>query len=53
MHDTDYQRNHLVTSDPRFVDALIGAYNTDGGIIGELRYVAAKVTAGATAVSAT
>jgi hypothetical protein len=33
-----------VSPDQRRVEELIGVYNADGGIIGELRYVAAKIT---------
>ena len=33
-----------MSSEQRPIDALIGVYNADGGIAGELRYIAAKLT---------
>jgi hypothetical protein len=32
-----------MTVEPRPVDELIGVYNADGGMVGELRYVAGKI----------
>jgi hypothetical protein len=32
-----------VSAEPRPVDELIGVYNADGGIVGELRYVTGKL----------
>ncbi len=33
-----------MSSEPRSIDELIGVYNADGGIAGELRYIAARIT---------
>jgi hypothetical protein len=32
-----------MTSEPHAIDELIGVYNADGGIVGELRYIAGKI----------
>jgi hypothetical protein len=32
-----------MTVEPRPVDELVGVYNADGGVVGELRYVAGKI----------